>query len=82
MRGLAEASASADALNASGSLDVARYGRLLEARRLVSVRGAGPAYDGTWYVTSTTTQLARGELSQRFQLVRNALVPDSDRIPA
>ncbi len=82
MRGLAEAAAAADALNASGSLDVSRYGRLLEARRLVSVRGAGRAYDGTWFVTSTTTRLARGELGQSFQLVRNALLPSTDRIPA
>jgi hypothetical protein len=82
MRGLAEAAASSDALNASGSLDVSRYGRLLQARRLVSVRGAGQAYDGTWFVTSTTTRLSRGELGQSFQLVRNALLPTTDRIPA
>lgn len=82
MRGLAQAAESADSVTASGSLDVARYGHLLEARRLVSVRGAGLAYDGTWYVTSTTTEIGRGELTQRFQLVRNALLPLTDRIPA
>jgi hypothetical protein len=75
MRGMARAAADADAVTGSGSLDVARYGGLLAARRLVDVRGAGLAYDGTWFVTSTTTSVSRGELTQRFQLVRNALTP-------
>lgn len=82
MRGLAQAAESADAVTASGSLDVGRYGRLLQARRLVDVCGGGPTYDGTWFVTSTTTQLARGTLEQRFQLVRNALLPTTNRSSA
>lgn len=79
MRGMAQAAESADVATASGSLDVVRYGRLLEARRLVDVRGAGTTYDGTWFVTSTTTELRLGQLTQSFQLVRNALTPMSER---
>jgi hypothetical protein len=40
--GLAQAAASADGVTGTGTLDVLRYGRPLEARRLVGVRGAGP----------------------------------------
>lgn len=81
MKGMARAAESADALTASGSLDVSRYGRLLAARRPVAVRGAGEAYDGTWFVTSTTTTLARGALTQRFALVRNAFRPFGETVP-
>ena len=49
-RGVAEASRSSEAVKGSGSLDVTRYGRLLRARGLVGVRGAGPAFDGLHYV--------------------------------
>ena len=43
--GLTKASKSSDAVTGSGSLDVTRYGRVLKARRLVGVRGAGAAFD-------------------------------------
>ena len=49
-RGLAEAQRSQDAVSGTGSLDVLRYGRVLKARGLVGVRGAGLAYDGLYYV--------------------------------
>jgi hypothetical protein len=73
-KGLAKASASSDAISASGSLDVLRYGRPLSARGLVGVRGAGLAYDGLYYVKSVTHKLKRGEYKQNFTLVRNGLV--------
>src|SRR5262249_38106318 len=44
-RGVAEAKESQDAVSGNGSLDVLRYGRMLKARGLVGVRGAGIAYD-------------------------------------
>jgi hypothetical protein len=72
--GLAEAAKSADAVTGSGSLDVARYGRILKARKLVGVRGAGVAFDGLYFVKSVTSTLKRGEFKQSFQLSRNALV--------
>src|SRR5689334_17792429 len=43
--GLARASQATDAVSASGSLDVSRYGRLLKARGLVGLRGVGAAFD-------------------------------------
>ncbi|MCL6693379.1 hypothetical protein M8R19_32380 [Pseudomonas sp. R3.Fl] len=80
--GLAEAKKSQDAVSASGSLDVLRYGRVLRPRRLVGVRGAGVAYDGLYYVSSVTSTLARGKFTQSFQLTRNGLVSITPRVPA
>lgn len=79
MRGLARAAQSSYVISGSGSLDVLRYGRLLEARRLVDVRGAGTAYDGTYFVKSVTSTLRRGEFKQSFSLSRNAHGPRSDK---
>src|ERR1700732_3391310 len=50
MMGLAEAAKNAEGISCEGSLDVTRYGRVLNARQLVGVRGAGPAFDGLYYV--------------------------------
>jgi hypothetical protein len=80
-RGLAEASRSADAVSANGSLDVLRYGRVLKARQLVGVRGAGVAFDGLYFVQSVTSTISRGEFKQRFQLTRNGLVSITPRVP-
>jgi hypothetical protein len=73
-RGLAKASESADAVTGSGQLDVVRYGRVLKARALVGVRGAGTAYDGLYYVKSVTHNLKPGEYKQSFTLARNGLI--------
>ena len=51
-----------------GSLDVLRYGRILNARQLVGVRGAGLAFDGMYYVNSVTHNIKRGEYKQNFTL--------------
>jgi hypothetical protein len=72
MRGLARAADSANVISASGSLDVTRYGRVLKARQLVDVRGAGELYDGTYYVKSVTHNIQRGSYKQNFTLSRNA----------
>jgi hypothetical protein len=81
-RGIARASGTADTVEGSGSLDVVRYGRLLKARQLVGVRGAGMAFDGLYYVKSVTSTLRRGELKQRFSLTRNGLVSITPAVPA
>lgn len=81
-RGLAEAGASQDSVSATGSLDVLRYGRLLKARGLVGVRGAGIAYDGLYFVQRVKSRLKRGELKQEFTLTRNGLVSLTPRVPA
>ena len=80
-RGLAEASRSADAVTGDGTLNVTRYGRVLKARQLVGVRGAGLAFDGLYYVNSVTTNIKRGEFKQSFKLSRNALVSITPRVP-
>lgn len=81
-RGVAQASRSQDAVSASGELDVLRYGRMLRARRLVGVRGAGLAYDGLYYVSSVTSTIKRGAFKQSFGLTRNGLVSITPRVPA
>jgi hypothetical protein len=74
MMGLAEAARNAEAVSCDGSLDVTRYGGVLKARQLVGVRGAGPAFDGLYYVKSVTHKIKRGEYKQDFTLTRNGLV--------
>lgn len=79
--GLAEAARSQDAVSGSGNLNVLRYGRMLKARALVGVRGAGVAYDGLYYVSSVTSTLRRGEFKQSFELTRNGLVSITPTVP-
>jgi hypothetical protein len=45
------------------------------------VRGAGPAFDGLFYVTSVTSQLKRGSFTQSFGLARNALLSTIPKVP-
>jgi hypothetical protein len=80
-RGLAEAARSQDSVTARGTLDVLRYKRLLKARGLVGVRGAGLAYDGLYYVSSVTSTLKRGEFKQSFELTRNGLISITPKVP-
>lgn len=80
-RGLAEASKTQDAVTGTGSLDVTRYGRLLKARKLVGVRGAGLAFDGLYFVKSVTTTIKRNEIKQNFNLTRNGLVSITPVVP-
>jgi hypothetical protein len=79
---LARAARTSDAVTGTGSLDVSRYGRVLKARQLVGVRGAGTAFDGLYYVRSVTHRIRRGEFKQSFTLVRNGLVSTLPRVPA
>lgn len=71
---------SGDAISASGSLDVLRYGHILRARMLVGVRGAGTAYDGLYYVNSVTHNIQRGQYKQSFQLSRDGLISNTPRV--
>jgi hypothetical protein len=74
MMGLATAAAAAEVVKGEGSLDVTRYGRVLQARQLVGVRGVGPAFDGLYYVSKVKHKIKRGEYKQDFELSRNGLV--------
>lgn len=80
--GLAEASRSADCVTGTGSLDVQRYGHILEARSLVGVRGVGLAFDGLYYVTKVKHSIKRGEYKQSFTLTRNGLISTVSEVPA
>ncbi len=82
MRGLKRAADStSEAVVASGSLDVLRYGHVLKARRLVGVRGAGQVYDGLYFVKKVTHKIKRGEYKQDFELTRNGLVSTVPAVP-
>lgn len=80
--GLAKAARSSDAVFGEGTLNVLRYGRVLKARQLVGVRGAGTAFDGLYYVKSVTHNIKRGEYKQSFSLARNGLVSTVPKVPA
>jgi len=82
MQGLAAAAKWAEVVSGEGELDVVRYGRLLKARQLVGVRGAGLAFDGLHYVKSVTHKIKRGEYKQSFKLSRNGLISTLPRVPA
>lgn len=79
--GLTKAAQSSDAVFGSGSLDVLRYGRILKARQLVGIRGAGMAFDGLYYVTEVKHKIKRGEYKQDFKLARNGLVSTLPVVP-
>jgi hypothetical protein len=82
MVGLARASQWAEAVTGEGELDVVRYGRILKARGLVGVRGAGPAFDGLHYVKSVTHKIKPGQYKQSFQLSRNGLLSTLPGVPS
>jgi hypothetical protein len=74
---LAKASDAANVVKGSGSLDVLRYGAILNARTVVEVRGAGITYDGDYFVDSVTHTIRPGAYKQSFTLLRNALIAGS-----
>jgi hypothetical protein len=78
---LIAARASADPVTATGSIDVVRYGRPMNARSLIGVRGAGRAHDGLYYVRSVTSTLGRGSWKQSFQLARDGLIANLPAVP-
>lgn len=81
MRGLAFVSQHSDSVFGSGTLDVARYGRILKSRQLVGVRGVGLPYDGLYYVRSVTHDIQRGAYKQSFSLARNGLFSTLPMVP-
>lgn len=65
---------SSSAIEATGEVDAVRYGRALRARRLVDVAGAGPSYDGTYYVEQVVHNIQRfphGKYMMSFKLRRD-----------
>ncbi len=70
----------ADAISATGQLDVVRYGRVLKARQKVAVRGGGPYYDGLYNVKSVTHSIKPGEYKQSFSLKRGGVFSSVDKV--
>lgn len=81
-KGLAAAAGSSDTVTATGTLDVMRYGRVLKARQLVGVRGAGLAFDGLYYIKKVTSNFKPGEFKQSVTLTRNGLISTLPVVPA
>lgn len=79
---LAKTAATSEAVTGSGSLNTLRYGRILKARQLVGVRGAGLAYDGMYYVRTVSHSIKRGEYKQSFTLSRDGLISQTPKVPA
>ena len=66
----AAATRAPEAVTGRGTVETARYGGVLRARRPVGVRGAGLEHDGFYYVTSVTHEIERGAYTQSFGLSR------------
>jgi len=81
-KGLAAAAGSSDTVTATGTVDVMRYGRVLKARQLVGVRGAGLAFDGLYYIKKVTSSFKPGEFKQSVTLTRNGLISTLPVVPA
>lgn len=60
-------------VTAQGSLNGLRYGRVLRSRKLVTVKGAGPNYNGNYYVRKVQHRLTARTYEMQFELSRNAL---------
>jgi hypothetical protein len=81
VRGFAHAARNSNAVSGNGRIDVLRYGRILRARNLIGVRGAGRAFDGVHYVESVTHDIRRGSYKQSFTLKRSGLLPARPSVP-
>jgi hypothetical protein len=75
---LGKASDAANVITGGGTLDVLRYGSILNARTMTTVRGAGVTFDGQYFVNSVTHTIKPGSYKQSFTLVRNRLIAFSD----
>jgi hypothetical protein len=80
LRALSTSSESSDAITATGELNTVSYGRALQSRRLVGVRGAGSSYDGDYYVQQVKHRIKRGEYKQNFTLLREGRGAASSRV--
>jgi len=77
----AQSDRTTDVVTATGDLDIARYGALLEPRKLVGLRGAGLAHDGFWYVKDVVHKIARGSWIQSFTLKREGTGTTTPIVP-
>jgi len=61
------------AVSGRGTLDTTRYPYVLEAGKVVEVRGAGYLYDGKYIIKSVKHSLERGKYTQAFELARDGV---------
>lgn len=59
-----------NAVVGNGQLNALAYGGVLQARKLVGVRGVGRTHDGLYLVTQVTHTLQRGSYTQSFTITR------------
>ena len=71
-RAQAKAEEAAWKIHATGELDGAAYGHVLETNRTVKVDGVGDTYGGLWYVDEVRHLFSANGYRQAFQLIRNA----------
>jgi len=69
----AQSAQTTDTVKVTGELDLGRYGRVLEPRKLVGLRGAGFQNDGFYYVRDVVHSISRGKWTQAFTLVRDGV---------
>jgi Phage tail baseplate hub (GPD) len=62
-------------VEARGELDSSLYGAVLEARKLVPVKGVGEAFSGVYYLTNVRHLFSEDRYTQQFAARRNALAP-------
>jgi hypothetical protein len=63
-----------------GTVDTLRYPYILEAGKVVEVRGAGSTNDGKYLITYVKHSLERGKYTQNFQLEREGTGADEQRV--
>lgn len=72
---------SSEVLIAEGEIDSLRYGDILQARRLVGLRGAGNSHDGIYYIKKVTHKIKVGEYKQSFTLAREGFGSNTPAVP-
>jgi hypothetical protein len=75
--GLSKTADAANVISGHGSLDVLRYGAVLNSRTIVQVQGAGITHDGDYFVETVAHTIKPGSYKQSFTLKRNRLIASS-----
>ncbi len=67
-------------LKAKGEIISNLYQDVLKARELVTIKGVGRTYSGTYYVTNVRHNFTQDGYTQHFEARKNALSPDGTEI--
>ncbi len=62
-------------VEARGEINTLCYGAVLEARKLVPIKGVGELFSGLYYVTKVRHLFKPDQYTQQFEARRNALAP-------